>query len=49
MCTNFEDTTCEQYYACCDCGQRDDGLSDFTGCGCRYCWDCNACDACWGE
>lgn len=25
---------------CCDCGG--------AGCGCPYCWSCNACDACLG-
>lgn len=28
---------------CCDCGERE------NGCGCRYCWSCNACDACYND
>jgi hypothetical protein len=31
---------CNEMYNCCDCGGHN--------CGCRYCWSCNACDACKG-
>ena len=34
-------TTCERLFDCCSCGGHD--------CGCRYCFDCNACDACRNE
>ena len=33
--------TCSAYYNCCDCG-----ITDGEGCGCAYCWSCNACDFC---
>lgn len=33
---------CEDRYDCCDCGTQDSE----HGCGCRYCWSCNACDSC---
>lgn len=33
---------CESLYNCCDCGTNDQE----RGCGCRYCWSCNACDHC---
>lgn len=29
---------CGEAFNCCDCGGGD--------CGCRYCFSCNACDAC---
>lgn len=32
---------CEDIYNCCSCGDN--------GCGCAYCWDCNACDTCKSE
>ena len=32
---------CGDMFNCCDCGLRDDG------CGCGYCFACNACDACY--
>lgn len=28
----------ERGFNCCDCGGG--------GCGCGYCWSCNACEAC---
>jgi len=31
---------CSDLYDCCSCGGVD--------CGCRYCFDCNACDNCKG-
>lgn len=36
-----EDCGCEDYYNCCDCGNQDG-----DGCGCAYCWSCNACEDC---
>ena len=32
---------CERMYNCCDCGG--------FGCGCGYCWSCNACEDCLEE
>lgn len=32
---------CERMFNCCSCGGND--------CGCRYCWDCNACEVCLGN
>jgi len=29
---------CTDVYNCCSCGD--------AGCGCAYCFDCNACDSC---
>ena len=41
MCENEDrGDNCEELYNCCSCGGVD--------CGCRYCWDCNACDECKG-
>lgn len=38
-CENSVDRfTCSELYNCCDCGG--------SGCGCRYCWSCNACETC---
>lgn len=37
----MEDCKCSEYYNCCDCG-----IKDGDGCGCRYCWSCNACEDC---
>lgn len=37
--------TCEQMFDCCSCGTDDQE----NGCGCRYCWDCNACQTCLNE
>ena len=34
--------TCSDYYNCCDCGVEEGE----DGCGCAYCWSCNACDFC---
>ena len=31
---------CDQF-DCCNCGGE--------GCGCAYCWSCNACEICKGE
>lgn len=36
---------CGEYYNCCDCGTRDGE----EGCGCPYCWSCNACEECLSE
>lgn len=33
--------SCENVYNCCDCG-----CLDGDGCGCMYCWSCNACEDC---
>lgn len=33
--------TCEDLFNCCSCGGVD--------CGCRYCYDCNACEECASE
>jgi len=35
------DFPCSEAFTCCDCGGH--------GCGCRYCWSCNACPACMAE
>ncbi|WYV98889.1 hypothetical protein [Stenotrophomonas phage CM2] len=32
---------CSELYTCCDCGDN--------GCGCGYCFSCNACGACLDE
>jgi hypothetical protein len=32
---------CASIYNCCDCGAYDG-----NGCGCSYCFACNACDTC---
>lgn len=32
---------CSDMYNCCDCGGN--------GCGCPYCWSCNACEECLEE
>lgn len=31
--------TCRNLFNCCDCGGE--------GCGCHYCFSCNACDYCY--
>ena len=33
--------TCNTMFDCCDCGTRDE-----SGCGCAYCFSCNACEEC---
>jgi len=33
---------CTDLYNCCDCGANDEE----GGCGCRYCFSCNACSTC---
>lgn len=38
------DCNCEYMFDCCDCGNRDG-----EGCGCAYCWSCNACEECLGD
>lgn len=40
----FEDSgfTCGDRFNCCNCGSDGTG----NGCGCPYCWSCNACDSC---
>jgi hypothetical protein len=35
---------CSDMYNCCDCGGDVD-----NGCGCAYCWSCNACESCLDE
>lgn len=37
-----DDMTCFERYNCCSCGGKE-------SCGCRYCFDCNACDSCQKE
>ena len=37
------DKDCHYLYDCCDCGNSEDG------CGCPYCYSCNACDDCLNE
>ena len=45
LCLNKQDEMeCCQLYNCCDCGDNSDG-----GCGCPYCFTCNACENCLGE
>ncbi len=39
-CENGTTHTCDEYYNCCDCGNSEDG------CGCSYCFSCNACETC---
>ena len=34
----MEDCNCSEVYNCCSCGG--------VGCGCLYCWNCNACEEC---
>jgi hypothetical protein len=37
--TNYDEPLdCYELFDCCSCGDND--------CGCRYCFDCNACDSC---
>ena len=38
---NGAEHSCSEIYNCCDCGGDED-----SGCGCSYCWSCNACDFC---
>lgn len=35
-----QETCADMGYDCCNCGDPE------NGCGCRYCWSCNACEAC---
>lgn len=37
---------CHEIYNCCDCGKPIDADS---GCGCAYCFSCNACEECLSE
>lgn len=37
--------TCGTLFDCCDCGYS----GDEPGCGCRYCFSCNACENCLGD
>ncbi len=37
---------CSDYYNCCDCGVSPNDIDNDNGCGCRYCFSCNACDEC---
>ena len=34
---------CSSALNCCDCGRED---FERDGCGCRYCYSCNACETC---
>ena len=36
---------CGEMYNCCSCG----GPDEHGSCGCDYCFDCHACDACRGD
>lgn len=36
---------CHEMFNCCDCGTANPD----DGCGCRYCFSCNACDYCLHE
>lgn len=36
------DLECGDMFNCCDCGTREEGV----GCGCSYCFSCNACETC---
>lgn len=38
-------SSCDRMYNCCDCGAEEGDM----GCGCPYCWSCNACDVCRNE
>jgi hypothetical protein len=41
-CVHLADgSLCCELFNCCDCGD-----TSGDGCGCAYCWSCNACDAC---
>lgn len=46
MCIEYEihGMGCSEMYNCCDCG-----IIDENGCGCAYCWSCNACEECLEE
>ena len=35
--------TCSDMFNCCNCGKSEDG------CGCKYCFSCNACSTCLNE
>ena len=37
---NGKQYDCGDMYNCCDCGNAEDG------CGCSYCFSCNACEEC---
>jgi hypothetical protein len=37
---NGKQYDCGSMYNCCDCGNVEDG------CGCSYCFSCNACEEC---
>lgn len=37
--------TCDTMFNCCDCGTKDQS----NGCGCSYCFSCNACEECLKE
>ena len=39
----FGGDTCDDIFNCCDCGDENEG------CGCAYCWSCNACENCLEE
>lgn len=46
MCANIcaeNPHPCSEQFNCCDCGL------DENGCGCPYCWSCNACEECKAE
>ena len=36
---------CGYMFNCCDCGRR----GEEEGCGCSYCFSCNACEECLNE
>ena len=39
---NGKQYDCGSMYNCCDCGTREED----KGCGCSYCFSCNACEEC---
>lgn len=38
--------TCCELFNCCDCGVTVESRDNGGGCGCRYCFSCNACEYC---
>jgi hypothetical protein len=40
---NGKQYDCGDMFNCCDCGNPEDG------CGCSYCFSCNACEECLNE
>jgi len=41
------DRECRDLFSCCDCGiSKEEDYGSNNGCGCMYCWSCNACEEC---